>query len=282
MIRFIGAVFCLILLTACPKKELLERKPVLNSYLINTCEFGYKRYFLMVTRFDQNLDSLKLSSALGKGIKLFDENLEPDSCPKIMNMQKVNLLIPTKIHGEDYCYLFGGQGMIIYQNPYCSKQEDLANQDSFECDFMVFDLEIDTITAELNIWRSIDSIGWWRDSIPWRKIKLREICSREEIEEQKKFIQALYEKHTEVDVSPNPFKESFKFKMKANFMSYSFVGKTIMLKFMDENGKVYLERQIEEGMEYEFSLPEFPKGKIVYYTISWEDYQLSGQFMKSI
>ncbi len=274
-------VFCLTVLTACPRKSIVESKPFLNSYLITTCEFGYKRHYLMVTRYEQDLDSIILKNQTGRKMKLFDIDLEPDSCPIYSDMERVNMMIPTRIKGNDYTYIFGGHGMLLYQNPYCSKQEDLADMDSFPYKFVIFDIEIDTLTAELNIWRTVDSIGWRRDTTPWRKIQLNDICSKEEMEEQKKSIQSLYEKYTKIEINPNPFVETFSFKMVANFMAYSFVGKTIKLKFMDESGQVYLERTIEEGKQYEFSLPDYPKGKIVFYTITWDDYKLSGQLMKS-
>lgn len=275
------SIFILIFLTACPKKEILEHKPFLKGYMIYSCEFGFKRNFLLLTRYDQDLDSLVLKDAMGRRLKLYNPDLEPDSCPYLWDMSKKMLMISQNIKGKNYTCMFGRDGVISYQNPYCSKQENLADMDSFPCKYMVFELKLDTIKVELNIWKSIDSIAWTRDSTPWRTIGLNDICSKEEIEEDKKFMQQLYQKYAKIEINPNPFVDEFTFRLSMEKMSWSLSNRTIAVKFMDDAGKVYLEQTIVYDTIYTFSLPDFPKGKIVFYTLSWDDYMLSGQFMKS-
>jgi hypothetical protein len=112
--------------------------------------------------------------------------------------------------------------------------------------------------------------------------KFSEICSSAEINEEKKGMQALYEKYLHVLVTPNPYTENFELTLKNEKLPpWLFPKSPMSIDFYDDKGNPILTQAFEIDKTYTFSLPGILPGKTVYYQIKWDDYMLSGQVLKS-
>lgn len=145
--------------------------------------------------------------------------------------------------------------------------------------------EIDTTRNKLKLCYAELQLKW-----PYHKRPLLDsliynypgFCSKEDLEEEQRSMQAIYEKNLKVEVSPNPFTESFNLELRSGRMKNStYLSSPMTISFYDEQGNVLFSQPIEVDQPYTFSFPELPKGKTVYYRINIGDYSLSGQVLKS-
>jgi len=110
---------------------------------------------------------------------------------------------------------------------------------------------------------------------------LKEFCSEKEMEEDKKSMQAMFERVMQIQITPNPFKESFELTMHAGKVKMFLYNAQFLLSFFDDSGTPLSSQPIELDKAYHFSFPTIPSGKTIYYRITWDDYLLSGQVKKS-
>lgn len=145
--------------------------------------------------------------------------------------------------------------------------------------------EIDTVKQKQKLYYAELQMPWPYYKLPLLDsitVKYPAFCSKEDLEEEARGMQSMYEKNLQVDVSPNPFTESFNLVINSGRLkSSSYLNTPMTIKFYDDQGNTLLSQPVETDKPYTFSFPELPKGKVVYYRIHIGDYSLSGQVLKS-
>ncbi len=110
---------------------------------------------------------------------------------------------------------------------------------------------------------------------------LKKFCSQEEADENKKFWQSVITENVAVKINPNPFKEGFELTLDCQNICHMLMGTEQLLSLYDDQGNLLLSQTIERNKAYNFSFPEIKSGSIIHYRITWLEFVLGGQVMKS-
>ncbi|MEZ4804927.1 MAG: hypothetical protein R2852_05450 [Bacteroidia bacterium] len=110
---------------------------------------------------------------------------------------------------------------------------------------------------------------------------MENICSDDERLETKRARQAYYDKQYHVKITPNPFKEQF--EMQTSFEGWQFfIGEEPqIITFYDDQGNVLKTNTIRPDEVHSYSFPDVPAGKTIFYRITWEEFVISGQILKT-
>ena len=196
----------------------------------------------------------------------------------------LNLL---EFEGIAYHFWINMNGEIVVQNPYC--QKGIINirgkwKDSIP---VVTWHEIKKDSGTLVFYAAEEQYAYpyyKKENMDSFRFDLRNFCSTDESNEEKKSNQEYFESTMKIQVTPNPFKDDFGLilhKDPIGIFDYECPGARLTISFYDDKGNLLISKPIEPEEHYTFSFPEIAPGKTVFYRITWEDYTLSGQVLKS-
>lgn len=110
---------------------------------------------------------------------------------------------------------------------------------------------------------------------------LNHFCTDDEMNEERKFEQELIDKYFKVHVTPNPFAETFELTLNVEKLQYMVYNQVLNIAFYDGSGNTLHTQTIEANKPYTFTIPGLKSGSILHYKITWSDYVISGQLMKT-
>jgi|GEM_PF-3382172 len=110
---------------------------------------------------------------------------------------------------------------------------------------------------------------------------LSQNCSDDEKSEERKGFQAVIDRYLKVDVTPNPFAESFELTLNAEEAQFVVRNQVLNIAFYDGSGNTLHTQTIEADKPYTFTIPGLKSGSILHYKITWSDYVISGQILKA-
>lgn len=235
----------------------------------------------------ESCDKRVVQDQYGKKLKRIDGLKEGDSfaCYTCFDIDNPKT---SMIHTIDYKFGFSYEidfskcGFRMFGS-YCSKAEIILRQRFADSIPLVFWNKLDKDKGKLIFYMAEDNAAYpyhvssTLDSIVY---DLNSFCSMSEIMEEKDNWRSLLDRYVKVNISPNPFIESFEMSLSADNIEIFVapIGKT--LSFYDEMGNLLKSQQIVLDQVYTFSFPEVKSGKTIYYKITWPDYELSGQIRK--
>jgi hypothetical protein len=111
---------------------------------------------------------------------------------------------------------------------------------------------------------------------------LNRFCSADEVDEERKLEQSVIDRFYKVDITPNPFAETFELTLKVEKAEFLIFNQILTITFYDGSGNTLHTQTIEANKPHTFTIPGLKSGSILHYKITWSDYIISGQLMKSL
>lgn len=271
---------CSLLLGCAASNEVIERTSTSLKYL-TTCNSnsGLNCKYLYTKK-----EHLEYNNGPKGHMLFFNSELYPDSCNKMMKLNGNSYLNFIKFKGRTLEYIVRETGEILISNQNCTKQFDLFDRDSqYRSDYLVW-VEADTSTGILKIQIAPDSIDYPYFSLyRLRTITydLNAFCSKEELEEDIRFKQSMFEKLINVEITPNPYESEISFTAICSSWMCNRMCDVKVLTFYNEKGEELEKMNIEFNTEYKIMLDKIVKGSMAYYTITCSDYKISGKLLRS-
>jgi hypothetical protein len=233
-------------------------------------------------------DSVRLTDARGKIMPMKTESTDTNKlfyyCDELD--KKAGMMVPGLTYkNENISMTIYMDGSINLNTARCGKYLYRVIEKWGDSIPVVVWTEVHEKTGSLHIYLAEESYTYpyYKDTtLDSLVFKFSEICSAADIKEEKKSLQAFYEKYLRVKVTPNPYTENFELILKNEKMPPWLVPTSPMnIGFFDDRGNPLLTQPIEIDKTYIFSLPDILPGKTIYYRITWDDYIISGQILKN-
>lgn len=271
-----------IFFTACGSVSELPQINYPKLYQLYSCNDGFSKDESVYYYTAKDIDSIVFNDTIGRPIRFYSSSLHFDSCHSALSLDHSALMKSAKFGRTEVNYMVYGEGKLMILAKGCQKDIELVREDSVNTPDFLLKLSIDSVDRKFIIQKSLDSFQYpfvrWseKDNIT---IDLIDFCSQEELDEEKQSWQSMFEKNTEVLINPNPFIEEFTFQMYCPKIASFLRNTEIKLTFFDKNGNELKSQQIDPNKEYLIQLPQAPKGQTVIYTITWQEYKLSGNIL---
>ena len=233
-----------------------------------------------------NCDEIQLQDTQGNRLVPFEETVPGKNGYRCLQFERISLLVNIAPAGGGNIFMSVlPNGDIGLASRACSKfffSPVNRWKDSIP---VVMWTQNDTVIHKLKLY-----YGELQIKPPYYKMPLLDsivvdypaFCSRADLKEERMNMQSLYDKNLKIEVTPNPFIESFNLQVNSGRLKNSqYLSTPMTINFYDENGNSLLSQIIEADISYTFSFAEVPKGKMVYYRINIGDYFLGGEVLKS-
>jgi hypothetical protein len=234
-------------------------------------------------------DSLKKSHyVLGKtpcdSLYLPDSSLKID-CDELSSNSVIFDWINYR--NQNYAYTIHPNGIIDVSGPYCQKLAfDLMSKDSLKSDRIMW------VGKDTNNGRMILFEAEMMDTFPFFKLEtldsnsfdLNNFCTEEDLEMHIPDMNQFINKYVTVEVTPNPFVETFNLEIKCSELMiwiWKMYREEKRLTIKDSKGNVLVNQIAELDTPYEFRLDNVAKGEILFYSITWSNYVVQGKVMKA-
>ncbi|MES2617201.1 MAG: hypothetical protein V4613_04940 [Bacteroidota bacterium] len=246
-------------------------------------DIGYRYVFSNVSGAD-----LHLSNRWGQPLPVFIGNHYGDSiCYTYHNIyDSLNKSVFKWVYeGKSFFYEISPTGDFQLSSPECNKPgrniltlwPDTANvivwhNLNIDKGFITFYQAIENYHYPYYNKQRVDSFTY----------NLKTFCTVDERIDEHKMRQELYEKYIKIKVTPNPFIDKFELTMQSGPMGFMIQSAQKTIRFYDDKGKTLLEQFLIADQPTSFSFPNIKPGTILRYSITWDDFELTGKISKML
>ena len=167
-------------------------------------------------------------------------------------------------------------GKVILNNGKCIKNSFNVIHKLKDSLPIVIWYEINRTIGTFNVYSAIESYNWpyyKENTLDSFVFKYSELCTEKELNDQKSSIQDIINKNVQVNILPNPFKESFNLTFDPGYLKGSYyIPYNLTLTFYNDKGIVLHSQIIEQNKQYNFSVPSINSGQVLFYRITWDEY----------